>query len=147
MPAHGPRGEARELAGQNRELAGQKMSAPKAASVTGPGEDGRAPGGASPRRARPLSAAPPQATQVGDPAARPHRSGAQRDGQQAPARAATPGEQIVSYYDHADQPIADYLAALGWTQPPHRPSGSTRGSGFRGAPRRHGQLGNTRPGN
>jgi hypothetical protein len=146
-PARGPRGEARELVNQ-------KMSTPKAANMTGPGRDGRAPDGAAPRPARPwpvppqatqvgdptarlrsappqatqvgdptarLRSAPPQATQVGDPTARPHPSGAQRDGQRAPARAATPGERIASYYDHADQPIADYLAELGWTQPPAPP--------------------------
>jgi hypothetical protein len=45
-------------------------------------------------------------------------------------RAASPSEQVASYYDQADQPIADYLAALGWTQqPPHRPSGSRRRPG------------------
>lgn len=48
--------------------------------------------------------------------ARPHRPVAQRDGRQAPSRAATPSERIASYYDQADQPIADYLAGLGWAK-------------------------------
>jgi hypothetical protein len=43
------------------------------------------------------------------------------NGQRATAGAATTSEQIASYYDQADKPIADYLTALGWTQPPHNP--------------------------
>jgi hypothetical protein len=57
---------------------------------------------------------------MADPKTRPHRPSAQCDGQQ-PTGPATPGEQIASYYDQADQPIANYLAALGWTQWPHTP--------------------------
>ena len=152
MPARRPRGEAPERTGQ-------KMSAPKAASVTGLGADIRAPDGAAPRPARPPPAAPrqaipmadprparpppaappqaipmadprparpppaarPQATQLANPKARPRRPGGQRDGRRAPTRAATPSERIASYYDQADQPIADYLAALGWTQQPPTP--------------------------
>jgi hypothetical protein len=116
VPARGPRREAPELAGQ-------KISAPKAASMTRPGQDGRAPGGAAPKPARPPPpAAPPQGTQMTHPKTRLRRPGAQRDRRQASTRAATPSERIVSYYDHADQPIADYLAALGWTQQPSAPS-------------------------
>jgi hypothetical protein len=43
------------------------------------------------------------------------------NGQQATARGVTTGGQIASYYDQADQPMADYLTALGWT---HQPSHS-----------------------
>lgn len=114
VPTRGPRGDAAELAGQ-------KMSAPKAARMTGLGEDTRAPDGAAPRSARPSPTAPPRGTQMADPKARPHRPGAQRDNRQGRARAATPSERIASYYDQADQPIADYLAALGWTQQPRIP--------------------------
>ena len=113
-PARGPRGAAPEPAGQ-------KMPAPKTASVTGLGKDTRAPDGAAPRPARPPPAAPPRATQMADPKARPHQPGVQRDGRRALTRAATPSERIASYYDQADQPIADYLAALGWTQRPAAP--------------------------
>jgi SAM-dependent methyltransferase len=117
IPARRPRREAPELAGQ-------KMSPPKTAGVTGLGEDTRAPDRAAPRPARPAPAAPPQAAEKANPKARPHRPAAQRDDRQTPSRAATPSEQIVSYYDQADQPIAAYLAALGWTQQlPHPPSG------------------------
>lgn len=43
-------------------------------------------------------------------------------GQRATARALTTSEQIASYYDQADKPLADYLTALGWIhQPPHSP--------------------------
>jgi hypothetical protein len=114
MPAREPRGEAPEQASQ-------KMSAPRAASVTGPGVDIRAPDGAVPRPARPPPTAPPRATQMADPKARPHRSGAQRDGRRPPTRTATPSERIASYYDQADRPIADYLAALGWPRQPATP--------------------------
>jgi hypothetical protein len=49
------------------------------------------------------------------------------DGQRAPATepdgqaaagAITSSERIGSYYDAADRPIADYLAAHGWTEEP-----------------------------
>jgi hypothetical protein len=144
IPARGPGEEAPELAGP-------KMLAPKAASRTGPGQHTRAPDSAAPEPARPppaaSPAAPPRATQMADAQVRPHWSGAQRDGRRPPARAATPGERIVSYYDHADEPIADYLAGLGWTPPPRTPPARTPRSGFPGsAPRRHGQLRNTEPG-
>jgi hypothetical protein len=132
--------------------AAPRSAGPAAAAPPGPTQT------ADPR-ARPAPAAPPRPTLTADPRARPHRPGAQRDGQRPPARAATtpsermtspseraatpseraaspseraasPSEQVASYYDQADQPIADYLAALGWTQqPPHRPSGSRRRPG------------------
>ena len=124
IPAHGTRGEAPELAGR-------KMAPTKTANVTRLGEDARAPDGAAPRSARPVPTAPPRPTQTVAPRARPHRPGPQRDGRRAPTRAVTPNERIASYYDQADQPIADYLAELGWTQqPPHRPSGSRRRPGY-----------------
>jgi hypothetical protein len=60
---------------------------------------------------------------MADAKALPRRPGAA--GRPARTRATSPSERIVSYYDQADQPIADYLAALGWTQqsttPPVRP--------------------------
>jgi hypothetical protein len=111
MPARGPHGEAPEPAVQ-------KMPPPKTASVTVFGEGTREPDGAIPRPARPTPAAPPQATEVADPKTRPYRPGTQRDDRPAPTKAATPSERIASYYDQADQQIADYLAALGWTHQP-----------------------------
>jgi hypothetical protein len=114
MPDRGPYREAPEPAGQ-------KMPPPQTASVTGLGGDTREPDGAIPRPARPAPAAPPQATERADPKARPHQPGTQRDDRQAPSWAASPTEQIASYYDQADQQIADYLAALGWAQQPAEP--------------------------
>ena len=114
------------------EPTGQKMPAPQQARRTGPGAYRTEPAGAASRPPRPPSAAPPRATPLADPRARPHRAGAPREDRSAPARAAparaaapartaTPSERIASYYDQADQPIADYLAARGWTQPPATP--------------------------
>lgn len=125
IPARRARREAPEPAGRN-------VGPPQTASVTRPAEGTRAPDGpAAPRPARPAPTAPPRPIQTADPRARPHRQGAQRDGRRPPNRAAnTPSERVASYYDQADQPIAEYLAALGWTQqPPHRPSGSRRRPG------------------
>jgi hypothetical protein len=52
----------------------------------------------------------------------PHGPGPPANGQRATARAVTTSEQIASYYDQADKPMADYLTALGWAhQPPHSP--------------------------
>ena len=67
-------------------------------------------------------AAHPQARPAVGPQPDPHGPGPPPNGQRATARAVTTGEQIASYYDQADKPIADYLTALGWThQPPHSP--------------------------
>jgi hypothetical protein len=129
LPVRRPRWEAPEPAGQ-------KMPAPQPARRTGPGAYRTEPAGATPRPARPPQAAPtqaappqavspsavrPPAAQLAGPRARPYQPGAQREDRQPPARAATPGERIASYYDQADQPIADYLAARGWTEPPATP--------------------------
>jgi hypothetical protein len=51
-----------------------------------------------------------------------HGPGPSLNGQRAIARAVTESEQIASYYEQADKPMADYLTALGWAhQPPHSP--------------------------
>jgi hypothetical protein len=105
------------------EPAGQKMPAPQPPRRIGPGPYRTEPAGAAPRSARPPPAVSPQAVrpsaaQLAGPSAGPYRPGMQREERQPPARAATPSERIASYYDQADQPIADYLAARGWTQPP-----------------------------
>jgi len=73
----------------------------------------------------PVPPGPPAHPQARSAAGRqpgPHGPGPPPNGQRATARAVTTGEQIASYYDQADKPIADYLTALGWThQPPHGP--------------------------
>jgi hypothetical protein len=70
----------------------------------------------------PEQAAHPRARQAVPPQPDPHGPGPPPNGQRAAARAVTSSEQIASYYDQADKPMADYLMALGWTrQPPHSP--------------------------
>ena len=61
------------------------------------------------------------------PQPNPRGPGPPANGQRAAARAVTTSEQIASYYDQADQPMADYLAGLGWNHRP--PDSSGRGSG------------------
>jgi hypothetical protein len=46
--------------------------------------------------------------------------GAPVDEQRAAAGAVTIGERIASYYAEADRPMAEYLAARGWTGKPGR---------------------------
>jgi len=63
----------------------------------------------------------PQARPAG-PQPYPRGPGPPPNGRRATARAVTTSEQIASYYDQADRPMADYLTALGWThQPVHTP--------------------------
>jgi hypothetical protein len=67
-------------------------------------------------------AARPQARPAAGDQPDPHGPGPPPTGRRATARALTTSEQIASYYDQADKPLADYLTALGWIrQPPHRP--------------------------
>jgi len=113
------RGAAAERAGQAvapREIAivpGFSDTVPPDSGAHGPVQPGRA--------------AHPQARPAAGPQLHPHRPGPPPNGQRAAARADTTSEQIASYYDQADKPMADYLAALGWN---HRPShGSGRGGG------------------
>jgi hypothetical protein len=64
----------------------------------------------------PEQAAESQVSGAVNPQRGPDEPAAEPDGQQAAAGAATSGAQIASYYDEADQPMSDYLAALGWSQ-------------------------------
>ena len=64
--------------------------------------------------------AEPQANGATGPAPDPDRPDSPRaasNGQPA-AGAATAGDRIGSYYDEADRAMADYLAAMGWTEEP-----------------------------
>jgi hypothetical protein len=63
----------------------------------------------------------PQAGPAAGPRPDPHGPGSPANGQRAIARALTTSEQIASYYDQADKPLADYLTALGWIH--HSPHG------------------------
>jgi hypothetical protein len=76
------------------------------------------------------------------PAPRPHPgprgAGPPPNGQRATARVVTTSEQIASYYDQADKPMADYLTALGWTHGwTHQPSRSPESPGSAERIRRH----------
>ena len=82
----------------------------------------------------PGQAAPPPARPAAGPPPDPHGPGPPPNGQRAIPRAVTTSEQIASFYDQADKPMADFLTALGWTdQPPH----SRQSPGPAGRPRRH----------
>jgi hypothetical protein len=72
----------------------------------------------------PGQAAHPWARPAVSPQPGPHGPEPPPNGQRATARAVTTSEQIASYYDQADKPVADYLMALGWTRPPHSPQPS-----------------------
>jgi hypothetical protein len=70
----------------------------------------------------PRQAPHPQAGPAVGPQPDRHGPGPPPNGQRATPRAVTTSEQIASYYDQADKPMADYLTALGWAhQPPHSP--------------------------
>jgi hypothetical protein len=78
-------------------------------------------GNAEPDRDLPVPPEPEQAAEsqvsgAANPQRGPDEPAAEPDGQQAAAGAATNGERIASYYDEADQPMSDYLAARGWTR-------------------------------
>jgi len=77
-------------------------------------------------------AEPPQASEVptADPgsngsAAQPDGPAAEPGGRPGDAQPVASNEPIGSYYEGADQPIADYLAERGWPQEPgtHDPAG------------------------
>jgi hypothetical protein len=81
------------------------------------------PGQAAHPRARPAVGPRPEPNGPGRPPP---------NGQRATARALTTSEQIASYYDQADKPLADYLTALGWA---HQPSPQPSGPAERARPR------------
>jgi hypothetical protein len=69
---------------------------------------------------RPRQAAHPPARPATGPQRGPHGPGPPPPtGQRVTARAPTTSEQIASYYDQADKPLADYLTAMGWIHQPY----------------------------
>jgi hypothetical protein len=58
---------------------------------------------------------------VADPEPGSHGLGTEPDEPQAAAGAVTIGERVGGYYEEADRPVADYLAARGWTEEPGKP--------------------------
>jgi hypothetical protein len=120
VPAGG-RGTAAELAGEAMVPRGISF-VPGFSDTVQPDRGTRVPaqrGQVAPSQARPVVGAAPD----------PHGPGTWPDGQRATAGAVTTSEQIASYYDQIDRPMADYLAALGWTQQPsHNPESPVRSS-------------------
>jgi hypothetical protein len=101
--------------------AGKPMAPHQIAIVPG-FSDAVPPGPAAQVPVPPGQAAHPQARPAPRPQPGRHGPGPPPEGQRAIARAAATSEQIASYYDQADKPMADYLTALGWAhQPPHSP--------------------------
>jgi hypothetical protein len=112
-PASG-RGAAREPAG--------KAMAPREIAIVPGFTDTVQPDRGAEVPAQPEQAPYSPAGPAAGPQPDPHQPGPQLNGQ-ATAGAVTSSEQIASYYDQADKPMADYLTALGWTrQPPHSPT-------------------------
>jgi hypothetical protein len=103
------RGAATELAGGGVARRERALVPGFSDNTAGPDRDLQAP-------PEPEQAAQSQVSGAVNPQRGPHEPAAEPDGQQAAAGAATSGERIASYYDEADQPMSDYLAALGWTR-------------------------------
>ncbi len=80
---------------------------------------------AEPEQAEPEQAEPSQVSEVTAPEPGPDDSAAEPAGHQDGAEAIAGNGQIGSYYEGADQPIADYLAERGWPEEPgtHDPAG------------------------
>jgi hypothetical protein len=98
------------------ELAGEGMARRERVLVPGFSDHTAEPDRGTPAPEEPEQAVESQVSQAGSPQPGPHEPAADPDGQQAAAGAATSAERITSHYDEADQPMAGYLAALGWTQ-------------------------------
>lgn len=98
--------------------AGGRMAQRERAVVPGFSEDSVEPGLGAPVPAEPQQAAQSQLSEVSGPEPGPDGSGAEPDGQQAAAGAVTMSDRIGRYYEEADRPMANYLAALGWTGEP-----------------------------
>jgi hypothetical protein len=99
-----------------------KAMAPREIAIVPGFSDTVPPGSAAQVPAQREQAAHPQARPAASPQPGPHSPGPSPNGQRATARAVATSEQIASYYDQADKPMADYLTALGWThQSPRSP--------------------------
>jgi hypothetical protein len=99
-----------------------KTMAPREIAIVPGFSDAAPPDPGAQVPAQPGPAAHQQARSAAGP--QPDRPGSRPplNGQRAIARAVTESDQIASYYEQADKPMADYLTALGWAhQPPHGP--------------------------
>jgi hypothetical protein len=108
MPV-GERGTVTELAGERTAPRERALVPGFSDNTAEPDRDPHAP-------QEPEQAAESQVSEAVNPQHGPDEPAAEPDRQHATADAATNGEQIASYYDEADQPMSDYLAALGWTR-------------------------------
>ena len=68
--------------------------------------------------AEPKQVAESQVSRVAGPQPDSNGPGSGPDERHAAADGVTGIGQIISYYDEADRPMADYLAAMGWTEGP-----------------------------
>ena len=118
--ASGTNGPAPDPGGRGAERDGPR------AKPDGPGAEPRAKADA-PRGQRDVRQAEPQANGATGPAHDPDRPATRPDAPQAapngkPAAAGPAvSDRIGSYYDEADRAMADYLAAMGWTEEPETP--------------------------
>jgi hypothetical protein len=100
------------------ELAGEGTARRKTAVVPGFGDETLERDLGATMPAEPEQAAGSQISVAADPGPGPYESTAEPDEQQAAAGAVTNSERVGSYYDQADQSMAAYLAAQGWTEEP-----------------------------
>jgi hypothetical protein len=96
---------AREPAGPEREASPQ---------VSGPADAG--PGAREP--AGPEREASPQVSEAADAGPGPRAPVAELNGRPGPDGVVSNSGRVSSYYEGADQPVADYLAELGWDEEP-----------------------------
>lgn len=100
------------------ELSDEGMAQRETADVPGPSHGTVERGLGANVPAEPEQAAESQGSRVAGPEPGPSGPGTGPDGQQAAADAVTSSARIASYYEEADRPMADYLAARGWTGEP-----------------------------
>jgi hypothetical protein len=96
---------AREPAGPEREASSQ------ASGPAGAGSGAREPAG-------PEREASSQASGAADTGPGPRAPAAELNGRRGPDGVVTSSGRVSSYYEGADQPVADYLAELGWDEEP-----------------------------
>jgi hypothetical protein len=113
-----PRMPVRERRGAVAELADVGMAERETAVVPGFSHDTVEPDVAAHVPAEPEQPAESPINGVVGPEPGPNGPGAEPEEQQAAAGAVTSSERIASYYDEADRPMSDYLAARGWTEEP-----------------------------
>ena len=96
-------------------------SSGEVADARGLNRDTREPGLGAFAPASLRQAAESQASGAADPELSSKGPGTVPDEPMVAAGAATMGERIGAFYEEADRPVADYLAARGWTGEPGKP--------------------------